>query len=202
VQRPAKLTPNKSPVHFWGAELRARRVDRGMSLEDLGRIVHRDRSYLAKIERGERPVPAELARDCDRALGDDGTLIRLHTMVVESGAPAAESSIGSHAARPGTDGDHVARTGPHVANGPESLVTGRDTSAPFDEGGEISIPARTSDGRVVFVSVSRRMFLGASALSAATVAAPAVLRWAELRSGNRRCQTSTRSSTLSRCAEC
>jgi hypothetical protein len=169
VQRPAQLTPNKSPAHFWGAELRARRVDRGLSLEDLGRVVHRDRSYLAKIERGERPASAELARDCDRALGDDGTLIRLHAMVTAQQGAAS----GPHVDQRGND---VASAGPHVARQPNPLVNDAQSPAPLDEGEDISVPARMSDGRVVFVSVSRRVFLGgvgASAVAATAGVAPA-----------------------------
>jgi transcriptional regulator with XRE-family HTH domain len=162
AQRPKQLTPNASPAHFWGAELRARRVSRGLSLEDLGRIVHRDRSYLAKIERGERAVSAEIARECDRALGDDGTLVRLHTMVTASADPhAATPAPGPDVATGPADVAHVANTGLHVARAPDLLAPDTPSPAPLEqEGEEISIPVRTPDGRVIFVSVSRRMFLG------------------------------------------
>ncbi|MGQ0778903.1 MAG: helix-turn-helix domain-containing protein [Pseudonocardiales bacterium] len=54
-----------SPRHFWGAELRAQRDACGLPLNDLGKLVHRDSSYLAKIERGDRNIPADLVSDCD-----------------------------------------------------------------------------------------------------------------------------------------
>lgn len=58
-----------------------RRNGRGLSLDELSKLVHRDASCLAKIERGDRNVPADLARDCDRALEAGGTLVRLHAIV-------------------------------------------------------------------------------------------------------------------------
>lgn len=80
-QRPSDLTPWAGPAHFWGAELRALREAQGMSLAALGRAVHRDASYVARVERAERPVPADLAADCDRVLGTGGTLVRLRALI-------------------------------------------------------------------------------------------------------------------------
>jgi hypothetical protein len=158
-QRPNELTPGASPRHFWGAELRAHRNDCGLSLNDLGRLVHRDSSYLAKIENGTRNIPADLASDCDRALNAGGRLVRLYTVVVED---AGQQVI---PARRG--GAHVVETSPHVANA--STLGGRseDVAALPGEDEEITVPARTADGRVIFVRISRRLFLGG--VSAAAV---------------------------------
>ncbi|MGH3912632.1 MAG: helix-turn-helix domain-containing protein [Pseudonocardiaceae bacterium] len=60
--------------------LRALRVARGLSSVELGRQLHCDPSYLAKIERAERPIPATLAQSCDQVLQSRGTLVRLHTL--------------------------------------------------------------------------------------------------------------------------
>jgi hypothetical protein len=163
-QRPSELTPTASPRHFWGAELRAHRNRRGLSLNDLGKLVHRDSSYLAKIERGDRSIPADLARDCDRALNADGTLVRLHTMVVEGGRQQVIPAL--------PDGMHAAKQGPHVANATPPGASSEDLAAPLGEDEGIIVPARTADGRVIFVCISRRLFLGGVGAAAASITSP------------------------------
>jgi transcriptional regulator with XRE-family HTH domain len=138
-QRPKDLTPHESLHHYWGAELRALRIARGLSLAELGQQLHCDSSYLAKIERAERPIPATLAESCDQVFEANGALIRLHALA-ESGRDLAAK----RRERPSTD---VAGDEDHVASQTGNL----------DE--EIVVPARTADGRVVFVSVPRRVFL-------------------------------------------
>lgn len=133
-QQPNELTPHQSLDHYWGAELRALRTARGLSLAEFGQLVHCSPSYLAKIERAERPIPAALVASCDRALDACGALVRLHTLAEAQREQAATRT-------------HVASEDTHVANQPGNL----------DE--EIVVPARTPDGRVVFVSVPRRTFL-------------------------------------------
>lgn len=149
-QQPNELTPHASLHHFWGAELRALRTARRFSLAELARRVHCNPSYLAKIERAERPIPAALVESCDRALDASGTLVRLHAMAETERDQAAKTT-------------HVANDDTHVANQPGSLD------------GEIIVPARTPDGRVVFVSVPRRAFLhglGSAAVGLATTTLP------------------------------
>ena len=51
------------------------------------------------------------------------------------------------------------------------VIRPESDSAPLGVGEEVSVPARMPDGRVVFVAVSRRLFLGAVGVSAAGVAA-------------------------------
>jgi tetratricopeptide (TPR) repeat protein len=164
-QRPNDLTPHQSLHHYWGAELRALRVARGLSLAELGHQLHCDPSYLAKIERAERPIPATLAQSCDHVLETQGMLVRLHTL--------AESDR-DLTANPGSQmPDHVASSTGSLAGGatfPAAPDTGPDT------GEEIVVPARTSDGRVVYVSVPRRVFLhglGSVAVGLATTPAAA-----------------------------
>ena len=162
-QRPNELTPHQSLHHYWGAELRTLRVARGLSLTELGHRLHCDPSYLAKIERAERPVPATLAESCDRVLETQGMLVRLHAF--------AESDRDLMAKPCSQMPDHVANNAVHVA-GPTGNLAGGATfpAAPDtgpDTGEEIVVPARTSDGKVVFVSVPRRVFL--QGLGSATV---------------------------------
>lgn len=158
AQRPNELTPHASPAHFWGAELRTRRMAKGLSLEALGKLVYRDRSFLAKVENGARSIPADLARACDQALGAEGTLIRLHALIA--------SPDGDRVIRASSGEAHVAKSSLHVAKPSSSLAEETHDPAPSDVGEEVSIPARTSDGRVIFVNVSRRFFMKGVAAAA------------------------------------
>ncbi|MGH3911472.1 MAG: helix-turn-helix domain-containing protein [Pseudonocardiaceae bacterium] len=150
-QRPKDLTPHQSLQHYWGAELRTLRVARGLSLAELGHQLHCDPSYLAKIERAERPIPATLAESCDRVLQTQGMLVRLHALAQAASEQTTTTTDPSH--------DHVASDNDHVASPPGNLAGGTPFPATPDTGEEIVVPARTPDGRIVFVSVPRRVFL-------------------------------------------
>jgi transcriptional regulator with XRE-family HTH domain len=150
-QRPKELTPHESLHHYWGAELRALRIARGLSLVELGHLLHCNPSYLAKIERAERPIPATLVESCDRVLDSRGTLARLHALT---------ESDRELAAKPGNQtSEHVAGDVAHVSSPAGNLAGAATFPATPDIGEEIVVPARTSGGRVVFVSVPRRVFL-------------------------------------------
>ena len=70
------LTPERSAVHRWGAELRARRDERGLSLAGLGRLARYDASYLGRLERGDQFATLAVAQACDRVLDAGGELVR------------------------------------------------------------------------------------------------------------------------------
>ena len=70
------LTPDRSAVHRWGADLRARRDQRGLSLAGLGRLTRYDASYLGRLERGDQFATLAVAEACDRVLGAGGELVR------------------------------------------------------------------------------------------------------------------------------
>lgn len=57
---------------FYGAELRFRREQAGLTLEQLAEGSFRGISFLSQIERGERRMPVDLARHVDQKLGTDG----------------------------------------------------------------------------------------------------------------------------------
>ncbi|NUQ97734.1 MAG: helix-turn-helix transcriptional regulator [Streptomyces sp.] len=57
---------------FYGAELRYRREQAGLTLEQLVEGSFRGISFLSQIERGERGMPADFARHVDERLGTDG----------------------------------------------------------------------------------------------------------------------------------
>ena len=71
------LTPDKSPAHLWGAELRVRRDQAGWSPQELADRTRYDASYLARAERGDQFASRALAEACDEALGAGGELLRL-----------------------------------------------------------------------------------------------------------------------------
>jgi len=71
---PAKKDPDASmnvPC-FYGAELRFKREQAGLTLEQLAEGSFRGISFLSQIERGERRMPMDLARHVDHKLGTDG----------------------------------------------------------------------------------------------------------------------------------
>src|SRR5215467_9094256 len=76
-QQRRPLTPGRSALDLWGAELRAWRDRRGLSLAGLCALVRYDRSYLARLERAERFPPEHIAHACDQALDSGGELVRL-----------------------------------------------------------------------------------------------------------------------------
>ncbi|MBF6046389.1 helix-turn-helix domain-containing protein [Streptomyces sp. NRRL B-1677] len=146
-QRPVELTPNASPQHYLGAAMRARRTERGLSLARLQALITYDYSYMARAERGRQAASAALVEAYDQALNAGGALVQLHRDI-QGGADIATLSRG-----------HVAKAEPHVANGRTSLAEGSEVQALSDAEG-IAVPCRTSDGRIIFVSVPRRVFLG------------------------------------------
>jgi tetratricopeptide (TPR) repeat protein/transcriptional regulator with XRE-family HTH domain len=70
----------------FGEHLRTLRMDRGLSLADLSLLVHYSKGYLSKVETGDKPPTAQLARGCDQALGAEGGLLRL--LIGPQNAPA------------------------------------------------------------------------------------------------------------------
>ena len=61
----------------FGERLRTLRAERGLSLADLSSLVHYSKGYLSKVETGDKPPTVQLARGCDKALGAEGSLLRL-----------------------------------------------------------------------------------------------------------------------------
>lgn len=157
-QRPKDLTPFASPHHYLGDKMRTWRKQRRLSLGWLSNSVRYDPSYMARVERGEQRPSPELVAAYDAALGAGGGLVGLHAEITR-GATVADLVSG-----------HVANRGPHVAKDPVALASDGDTQAPSVEG--LSVPVRTNDGRIIFVSLSRRALLGALGTGAAVSAAP------------------------------
>lgn len=77
----------------WGTELRALRRSRGLSLAELGRRINLDYSYLARIERGERPPSQALAEACDRVLRGHSQLIQRYLVLTSTVAQIPEPAL-------------------------------------------------------------------------------------------------------------
>nr|WP_272923943.1 helix-turn-helix domain-containing protein [Streptomyces sp. SID3343] len=71
--------------------MRGLRTARGLSLAGLAPLVHYSKGYLSKVENGEKPMSAEIARNCDRALQTGGLL----TSLVSRSVPDSRSVPGS-----------------------------------------------------------------------------------------------------------
>jgi DNA-binding XRE family transcriptional regulator len=85
--RPAKITdPASSAVAALGAELRRFRIDRGLTLGQLGRLVGYSGQHLGAIERGSA-VPSEVVVSaCDAAVLANGRLVSMLPAVIREQA--------------------------------------------------------------------------------------------------------------------
>ncbi|MFC8454754.1 helix-turn-helix domain-containing protein [Kitasatospora sp. NPDC057223] len=137
-QRARELTPDASPLHRWGYELRQLREGRGLSLRGLAVATLIDHSHLGRFERAERmPDRAQVVR-LDSALDACGSLVR------------AWDHVGG---RPGVVASSVA----HVAKTSAALALTIPQQAASDAG--MSVPCRLQDGSVVWVDLDRRSLL-------------------------------------------
>lgn len=98
------LTPHASVAHFFGAELRHRRLAAGLSTRKLAPRVLAGPGLLDKVERAQRFASADLAGRCDAELGADGALIRLHRLAV-----AEREAASPHARHAGSANPEIAR---------------------------------------------------------------------------------------------
>ncbi|MEV4212884.1 helix-turn-helix transcriptional regulator [Micromonospora sp. NPDC049662] len=62
----------------FGRLLRQHRESAGLSLRQLGAIIHFQYSHIAQVERGDRRPTEALATACDRALDADGALVEAY----------------------------------------------------------------------------------------------------------------------------
>lgn len=82
-----ELDPGASPLAFFGAELRRRRVAAGMSQEDLGRAVMFSAALIGRIEMAERMPSQDFADRCDEALDSGGFFGRFRDLVKREAFP-------------------------------------------------------------------------------------------------------------------
>ncbi|MET9860606.1 helix-turn-helix transcriptional regulator [Streptomyces smyrnaeus] len=157
-QKPRKLTPEAGPQHELGAEMRAWRTHRGRSLGKLSGRINYSPSYMARVERGDQAASADLVTAYDHELRAEGALVRMYRRHQAAATQDSSSCV------------HVSNPSPDVSQGSVLLEDTSDPAAPSSEG--ISVPARTDDGRIIFVTVSRRALLGTLGATAATAALP------------------------------
>jgi transcriptional regulator with XRE-family HTH domain len=86
----SQLQPYTSARHFFGAELRHRRVAAGLSQGQLARQVITHETMVNKVELALRVASVDLATRCDVVLAADGALIRLHQLVLAECARRAD----------------------------------------------------------------------------------------------------------------
>src|SRR5215468_6451697 len=87
------MTMDRRLIVF-GTELRRRRMQSGLSLADLSRLVHYSKSHLSKVENGLKPPSIDLARRCDAAIGCDGALAGLAPRPVVDADTQPDADVG------------------------------------------------------------------------------------------------------------
>lgn len=95
ANRPRALDPQASPAALFGAELRALRHRRSLSLAAVGRLVHVSGDLIGKIEKADRRPKPDLVTRLDRALEAEGAIERLGRGVVNEDDPDSGSASGS-----------------------------------------------------------------------------------------------------------
>jgi transcriptional regulator with XRE-family HTH domain len=73
--RKQALTPNASPLHFFGSEVRHAREAAGMTLNDLGAMVPCDPSTVSRVESGILAPDMHFAEVCDEAFPSSGGMV-------------------------------------------------------------------------------------------------------------------------------
>jgi transcriptional regulator with XRE-family HTH domain len=110
-QRPKTLTPEASPRHLLGAELRRWRVQRRLSAAGLASMVYVSPDLVLKVERAERRATPDLVAACDAALDTGGALRRLMQRVAQDEQEPVlnEAALPRCSCRPGTTLQRLAR---------------------------------------------------------------------------------------------
>jgi transcriptional regulator with XRE-family HTH domain len=101
----------------FGTELRSRRQAAGYSLSQFAELIHYSKGHLSKIESGDKPANASLARLCDASLGAGGELVALAPHCASATRDGEDEATGSDA--PDTGGSWGLRLG---ADGTGSFV--------------------------------------------------------------------------------
>ncbi|MGI9097563.1 MAG: helix-turn-helix domain-containing protein [Solirubrobacteraceae bacterium] len=79
---PAPLNPDASKAAWLGADLRARRLARGLTLKALGELIGFSPQHISEVERARAPVSRPFIEACDKALNAGGELLDLLSGVV------------------------------------------------------------------------------------------------------------------------
>ncbi|WP_031477571.1 helix-turn-helix domain-containing protein [Streptomyces bicolor] len=146
---PAKKDPDASTSVpcFYGAELRFKREQAGLTLEQLAEGSFRGISFLSQIERGERRMPVDLAKHVDERLGTDGFFQRR----CEDAAKARQVGIAEHFA----DAAELEKLAQSIEDWAPLLVPGLLQTKAYAEAIARSAMPRASEGRVEAVVKAR-----------------------------------------------
>lgn len=79
---PKPLDPNASNAARLGAEIRSRRLERGLTLEALAELIGFTPQHISEVERAKASVSSPFLAQCDRALEARGSLLELLPAVV------------------------------------------------------------------------------------------------------------------------
>ncbi|WNI15319.1 helix-turn-helix domain-containing protein [Actinacidiphila sp. ITFR-21] len=71
-----KLDVTASSRELYGAELRYKREQAGLSLEEMGAMLFITKSHLSNLEVGQRRIQLDMAKELDRILNTDGFFVR------------------------------------------------------------------------------------------------------------------------------
>jgi transcriptional regulator with XRE-family HTH domain len=166
AQKPRELSPTRSLLDFFGAELRLLRERAGLSMADLGARINYDSSLVGRVERAQQVPSQSFAAACDKALGCDGRFVRLWRLL---DGQRRQPSAGDNAQAPSTPtASSLGRAYPGAqASGPGSIgLLGAPVPVDSDV---VTVPVLTPEGGVTTMAIDRRhLLLG---LGAAPVAA-------------------------------
>jgi transcriptional regulator with XRE-family HTH domain len=79
---PKPLDPSASNAAHLGAEIRSRRLDRGLTLEGLAELIGFTPQHISEVERAKASVSSAFLAACDHALEAQGSLLELLPAVV------------------------------------------------------------------------------------------------------------------------
>ncbi|WNI16023.1 helix-turn-helix domain-containing protein [Actinacidiphila sp. ITFR-21] len=71
-----KLDVTASSRELYGAELRYKREQAGLTLEEMGAMLFVSKSHVSNLEVGQRRIQLDMAKELDRILNTDGFFVR------------------------------------------------------------------------------------------------------------------------------
>ncbi|MFE2347054.1 helix-turn-helix domain-containing protein [Kitasatospora cineracea] len=83
-----EVNPSKSARHFYGAEVRRLRTERGWPLHRLAEAVHFSPSTMSRVENGDVKVPDTLSEKLDSIFMTDGFFARMLPLARQEAHPA------------------------------------------------------------------------------------------------------------------
>ncbi|MCY0955047.1 helix-turn-helix domain-containing protein [Streptomyces sp. H27-S2] len=158
-QKPNVLTPEASPLHRFGYQMRDLRERRNHTLRSLAEATFISYSKLWKWENAQRaPKHRSEVEQLDRLLDGQGLLVELWARIGRDASSLCDVSV---------PGGHVSESSPGLA----LAVSGRAGSND-DDTDTVVVPCRVH-GRILFVPVPRRVVLASGLAALATTALPA-----------------------------